>query len=401
MERAQILPHASRAMKADAIISRPVSDEAAGGAASVVSRLLRFPLFYKVLIANALLVALGAVASTYVSLSLGHLRASTGAALALLFTVIGIALTIALNTILLRAALQPLRSLRVTVAALEQGDFEARVPQSPLADDDFANLGATLNQLIDYLQRYQERVQDLSASMLRAQEDERHRIARELHDQIGQALTLLLVRLKIIEASPQAAALEPDLADLRGAVAATIDQVRKLALDLRPPALDQLGLIPALRELVRNFTELAHIAVTFDAPAEPIVLAPERATAVYRIVQESLTNVAKHANARIVRVALAREGGAITIRIADDGCGFNAEALLKDDGHLDGPGLGLFGMEERARLIGGTLTIASAPNAGTIVAATIPLNPLETPHGTTDRSAPFWLDERASAHHAC
>lgn len=350
---------------------------------SVIDRLLRFPLFYKALIANSLLVTLGSFVVTTVTLRLGGHFEGSGSVLAIGFTITGVALTITLNTLLLRAALQPVRSLRAAVVALNAGHFEVRVSQSPLADADLASVTTTLNQMLDNVQRYQERVQDLSASVLRAQEDERHRIARELHDQIGQALTFLLIRLKIIEAMPQATAVQAELSDLRAAVAATIDQVRKLALALRPPALDQLGLIPALRALTREFSDQTRIAGTFDPPDDPVELAPERATALYRIVQEALTNIAKHAEARNVAVTLQCLEHAVSVIVRDDGHGFDLCDLRQPERRPDGPGLGLFGMEERARLLGGAYTIESIPGVGTTIMATIPLNPLEHPHHGT------------------
>lgn len=349
----------------------------------LVERLLRFPLFYKVLIANSLLVALGALAGTAISIRFAG-KWSEGAALALMFTIIGVALTIILNTLILRAALAPLRDLRVTVDALACGDLSARVPESPLADSDLASVSDMLNQILDHLRRYQASVQDLSGGIMRAQEGERRRIARELHDQIGQSLTLLLVRLKIIEATPAAAAVRGELADLRAAVAGTIDQVRRLALDLRPPALYQLGLVPALRELTRDYSDRVRVAVTLDAPNEPLALEPERATAIYRIVQEALTNIAKHADAKAVRVSLAMRRQTIQLSIRDDGHGFDAGDMRHAQERDEGPGLGLFGMEERARLLGGTLKIATRPGAGTVILAAIPLHPMEQPHGTAD-----------------
>ena len=354
------------------------------GMPPVIARLLRFPLFYKVLIANSLLVAFGAIIGTRVALSMGERFDVHSNTLAVIFTAIGVALTIALNTFILQAALQPVRTLRVTVDALERGDFAARVPASPLADSDIANVSQMLNQMLDHLQRYQERVQDLSASVLKAQEDERHRIARELHDQIGQSLTLLLVRLKILEAAPRAEAVHDDLVDLRAAVAATIDEVRKLALDLRPPALDQLGLLPAIRTLVREFGEQTRISATFDAPSEALELAPERATAIYRIIQEALTNIAKHAEAHLVRVTIARHDPYIRVSIKDDGRGFDLCVLESGEPGRDGAGLGLFGMEERARLLGGTCVIDAHLGSGTTISAIIPMNPLEQRHGTLD-----------------
>jgi two-component system sensor histidine kinase UhpB len=348
-----------------------------------VLRLLRFPLFYKVLIANSLLVTLGAFAGTAITMRMGGHFEGSGAALALGFTVIGVALTITLNTVLLRAAMQPLRTLRGTVDALSLGNFAVRVPASPLADEDLAHVAETLNQMLDHVQRYQERVQDLSATMLNAQEDERNRIARELHDQIGQALTFLLVRLKIIEATPGAGAVEAELSALRVAVSDAIDQVRRLALDLRPPALDQLGLVPALRALGRDFAEQTRIAVVTDLPEESLDLPLERATALYRIVQESLTNIAKHANAQTVRITLHRQGKTLLLSIADDGCGFDLATVRGPERGKDGPGLGLFGMEERVRLLGGSHQIETQPGCGTTIWATIPLDPLEDLHDTT------------------
>ncbi len=349
-------------------------------ARDIIARLLRFPLFYKLLIANSLLVTLGAFAGTALTLRFGGHFEGSGATLALAFTVTGVALTITLNTLLLRAAMRPLRDLRGTVAALDRGELNARVPASPLADADLASVAGTLNEMLDHVQRYQDRVQDLSAGVLRAQEDERARIARELHDQIGQALTFLLVRLKIIEAAPQAVAVQSDLQDLRAAVSDAIDQVRRLALDLRPPALEQLGLLPALRALARDYAERTRIAVQTDLPEEAPDLPVDRAMAVYRVVQESLTNIAKHAEAQSVSITLRHTGGLIDLSIADDGCGFDLRATRLSERRKEGPGLGLFGMEERVRLLGGTLAITSQPGSGTIIHAAIPLNPLEQPH---------------------
>jgi two-component system, NarL family, sensor histidine kinase UhpB len=349
----------------------------------VLVRLLRFPLFYKLLIANSLLVTLGAFAGTAITLRFQNHYETGGAWLAGAFTIVGVALTITLNTLLLHTAMRPLRDLQGTVDALGGGDFAARVPASPLADQSLASISETLNEMLDHVQRYQGRVEDLSASVIRAQEDERARIARELHDQIGQALTLLLVRLKIIEAQPNAEAVRDELRDLRAAVADTIDQVRRLALALRPPALDQLGLIPALRTLARDFADQTRTNVVADLPEGPLAMDIERATALYRVVQECLTNVAKHAEATNVTITLRVFGSMLMLDVADDGQGFDVVAVRAQERRKDGPGLGLFGMEERVRLLGGTYAISSTPAGGTTIHVIIPRNPLEAPHGPT------------------
>jgi two-component system sensor histidine kinase UhpB len=365
-------------------------------ARELVARLLRFPLFYKMLIANSLLVTLGAFAGTFLTIRFGGHFEGSGAALALVFTIIGVALTITLNSLLLSAAMRPLRDLRGTVTALGRGDFNARVPASPLADEDLASVASMLNEMLDHVQRYQERVQDLSAGVLRAQEDERARIARELHDQIGQALTFLLVRLKIIEAMPQAEAVQSALQELRAAVADTIDQVRRLALDLRPPALDQLGLVPALRALARDFAERTRISAQVDLPEGDLDVPLGRATAIYRVVQESLTNIAKHAEAHTIIITLTQMKRMIHLRVTDDGCGFDPRVAHLSERRKEGPGLGLFGMEERVRLLGGTLQIESQPECGTTIRAVIPCDPLESPHGPLESDFVASVAERAS-----
>ncbi len=366
---------------------QPLKPHVLGVATALLDRLLRLQLFYKVLIANSLLVALGVLFGTMFSLRFGGRFDGDGSGFAFFFSVLGVVLTVILNIVILRAALQPLRTLHQSVEAMGQGDLGVRVPASPLADTDLAGVSSMLNQMLDHVQRYEVRLQDLSASVLNAQEGERQRIARELHDQIGQSLTLLLVRLKITEAAPQAETMRAELADLRTGVAATIDQVRRLALDLRPPALDQLGLVPALRELTREFSDRTRIAIVFEPPTEAIELAPERATAIYRIVQEALTNIAKHADAHTAHVAMEIQGQAVQVTITDDGCGFDPttlRTLAPTTEQRVGAGLGLFGMEERARLLGGNLKIATRPGSGTTIVALIPKNLLETNHGTTD-----------------
>jgi two-component system, NarL family, sensor histidine kinase UhpB len=347
-----------------------------------VRRLLSMPLFYKVLIANSTLIIIGALGGTALALRSGEMH---GGWIIVVFTVTGLALTIAFNTLIVHAALQPIRVLSCTVDAFERGDFTARVPYSPVADADLSNVSIALNSMIEHIQSYQRQVQDLSGSVLEAQEDERYRIARELHDQIGQSLTLLLVRLKILEAAPQSEPLRCELSELRGAVAATIDQVRRLALELRPPALDQLGLIVALRTLIREFAEQTRIVVTSAIPDVPLSLTNERATALYRIVQEALTNIARHAEARNAHVTLAIDNHAITVAISDDGRGFDLQTVRAQRKKQEGPGLGLFGMEERTRLLGGTMTIKTKSGNGTMIIAIIPIYPLEQQHVPTNQ----------------
>jgi two-component system sensor histidine kinase UhpB len=353
----------------------------------VQRRLLTLPLFYKVLIGNSAIVLLGALAGTAITLKVASSRSGPGtifdAPLAAIFAVCGLALTAGLNALILRAALSPLDRLQDVVRRVRRGDLSVRAHPSPLADPDVARLAETLNAMLDEVQQYEEQVRALSGGLIRAQEEERQRIARELHDDTGQVLTLLLIRLKLLEGQSGIEAIRPQIEELRGLISGAIDQVRRLALNLRPPTLDQLGLVPAVRSLVSTFAESTHIPVKLELPREQVRLSPERALAVYRIVQEALTNTVKHAGARHVDVEVTSGGGQLTATIRDDGRGFAPEtyAARANRGATSGPGVGLFGMEERARLAGGSLRIQSAPGRGTSVTLRVPVDSLEPVHG--------------------
>lgn len=353
----------------------------------LVEQLLSLSIFYKVLIANSAIVVLGALAGTAITFRVAsaNSHAALDVPLAAIFAIVGLALTGGLNALLLRAALNPLQRVQEVARRVQQGDLSARADLSPLADKEIGQLAATLNQILDEVQRYEEQMRTMSGRVIYAQEEERQRIARELHDDTGQLLTLLLIRLKLLESQPGAEPLEDQITELRGLVSGAIDRVRQLALNLRPPSLDQLGLLPALRSLVSTYTANTHIAVKLELPREPVRLSPERTIAVYRIAQEALTNIAKHAGAHTVMMTVQVLGDTLELHVRDDGYGFDPVALTRPaqrtsaggaGGYAEagGPGVGLFGMEERARLAGGTLRIHSTVGHGTFVHLTVPLD---------------------------
>jgi two-component system sensor histidine kinase UhpB len=352
------------------------------GLRAALGRLLSLSLFYKVLIANSAIVLIGAVAgttiTTHIATATGPGRGAFDAPLAIGFAIAGLALTFTLNALVLRAALSPLDRLRAVVERVQQGDVSVRAQPSPLDDAQLRRLAETLNTMLDEVERYEEQVRALSGRLIYAQEDERQRIARELHDDTGQVLTLLLIRLKLLETQPGAEAIAPQLTELRGIVTGAIDQVRRLALNLRPPTIDQLGLFPSLRSLVTTFSESTGIETTLRLPRARVTLAPERTLAVYRVVQEALTNAAKHAGARHVTITVTAEDDALHVLVADDGHGFAPESLMNRANRAGqrregGAGLGLFGMEERARLAGGALQVRSEPGKGASVSLHVPL----------------------------
>jgi signal transduction histidine kinase len=206
---------------------------------------------------------------------------------------------------------------------------------------------------------------DALRRVVAAQELERRRLARELHDETGQALTSILLGLKAVEEAPAEEERRLASMELRELVVTTLQDVRRLAVELRPKALDDFGLVPALERLGETFSEQTGISVQLEAQLGER-LSPEIETALYRIVQEALTNVVKHARARSVSILLMRKHASVSAVIEDDGLGFEPAEARED-------GLGLVGMRERLELIDGRFEVESSPGAGTTIVAEVPL----------------------------
>jgi signal transduction histidine kinase len=207
---------------------------------------------------------------------------------------------------------------------------------------------------------------DALRRVVSGQELERRRLARELHDETGQALTSILLGLRGVEEAGDPNKMRAAVADLRELVVGTLQDVRRLAVQLRPKALDDFGLVPALERLVQTFSENSGIHVDLEAQLGEERLPNEVETTLYRIVQEALTNVVKHAEATRVSILLVRRDGSATAVIEDDGRGFDPASTTPDS-------LGLEGMRERAELHDGRLTIEATPGAGTTLVAEVPL----------------------------
>jgi two-component system sensor histidine kinase UhpB len=363
----------------------------------LIGRLLRLPLFTKVLIANSVIVALGAVVGTY--LTTEHVRRSpqhTHYEMMALFSTTGLALSVAVNAVVLRAAFLPLTRLERTARRVGGGEMDARVRLGVVRDPDTEALANSFNHMLDTIQtntrrleEYSERLQEMSDQVLMAQEDERRRIARELHDQTGQELSTLLLSLRLFRdasarPNPDLPALRAQAAELAELARSTLDGVRTLALELRPRMLDDLGLATALRAYVEEWSRRANVRATYTASIEGTPLPSTTEIAVYRMVQEALTNVAKHADAASVWVTLELRDGALLAEVRDDGRGIATNGAARP-GALQGglsAGLGLFGAQERIALVGGRLTVESTPGGGTTVRAAIPLEP-DASLGTT------------------
>jgi signal transduction histidine kinase len=224
-----------------------------------------------------------------------------------------------------------------------------------------------LRQAEEALQEYAARLRALSRRLLEVQEAERHHLARELHDEVGQLLTGLHLLLKP-DGQQSATALDSRIDQARSIVDELLEKVRGLSFDLRPAALDELGLVPALLTLFERFRAQTGVAVDFKQQGVEERFPPELETSAYRIVQEALTNVVRHAGVDRVTVRVWATREMLSVQIEDRGCGFDPEAALAMPRSS-----GLAGLHERVLLLNGHLTIESRPGAGTQITAELPL----------------------------
>ncbi len=292
----------------------------------------------------------------------------------MLLTIVGVsAIGIAAAVFLTWVVTRPILELKAAAAAVGRGEFDLHI--TPWAQDEIGELAAAfITMTKDLAQADQERAErellrtQLLEKVITAQEDERRRISRELHDETGQALTSLMVQLQTLNQHCLVPELKPQMNNIRDVLAETLDNIHNLSMELRPSALDDLGLQAALQRYVQDYNQ--HYAVNVDflvVGLDGERLLPAVETAVYRIVQESLTNIARHAQAQNGSVLLEKRAGCLRVIIEDDGVGFDAEQAAYSER------LGLFGMSERAELLNGKLTIESMPGQGTTVFVEVPL----------------------------
>jgi two-component system, NarL family, sensor histidine kinase DevS len=239
-------------------------------------------------------------------------------------------------------------------------------PEARFSDDDLRLaeiFGARAAVAVDLSERV---ARDTVRRVIDAQELERRRLARELHDETGQALTSILLGLKGIRAAASEKEAEQAEAELRELVVQALQDVRSLAVELRPSALDDFGLVSALERLASTFEERSGVRAAVQSSLPEERLPAEIETTLYRLVQEALTNVVKHADADGVSIILTARDGGVSAVVEDDGQGFSSEDVRED-------ALGLVGMRERLALVGGTLEIESTPRGGTAVVAYVPV----------------------------
>lgn len=319
----------------------------------------------------------GKVGTARIGLSDASMRAALSNLTAqFLLTILFVSVTGILVAVLLTWVLtRPIISLAHATQSVARGDFSPRVRR--WANDEIGDLADAFNQMTEGLARTDELRREreslrrqLLEKVIATQEDERRRIARELHDSTSQNLTSLIVGLRIMETYCQQCAAQSKASDLRQVASQTLDEVHELSMRLRPRVLDDLGLAAALEHLASEWQ------ARYKTPVDVVIQLSERLpgeveTAIYRIVQEALTNIARHAYAKTASILIERRDDIIRAIIEDDGLGFDINTS-HGERHL-----GLLGMRERAELLDGKLTIESSPEHGTSVFIEIPLKPVE------------------------
>jgi two-component system, NarL family, sensor histidine kinase UhpB len=311
-------------------------------------------LFWRIFLLNAAVV-LGATAT----LLLGPVTVSTPALLTeAIVLVMGLGVMLVLNAMLFRVGLAPLQRLIRTMTTV---DLLRPGPRpSVTGKGEIAELIRAFNGMLDRLEAERGRS---AARALSAQEAERHRVAQELHDEVGQTLTAVLLELKRV-ADHAPAPVRDELRQVQETTRGSLDEIRRIARRLRPGVLTELGLISALKALTSEITHpglVVRHSLGHDLPA----LGEETELVVYRVAQESLTNAARHAGATHVDLTLGRDGEAVELRVRDDGIGLEGAE----------EGAGIQGMRERALLVGATLTIGAGPTGGTEVRLSLPICP--------------------------
>ncbi len=314
------------------------------------------PLFWRVVLTNGLVFVVGTLVLAFSPATVSQRVRTTEAAV----LAVGLLVIVGVNAVLLRSLLRPLDRLTATMREIDlrspglRLDDQGRGPAAALVEG--------FNEMLDRLERERSATR---AHALSAQEAERQRIAQELHDEVGQSLTVVLLGLKQARDRATDPEVVATVETLQETTRSALEEVRRISQRLRPGLLEDLGLLNSLASLATELTETAGIPVAKGfGPGLP-TLGPETELVVYRVAQEALTNVARHARATSVHLGLTRRGGSLVLRVADDGRG------PRPGGHVEGSGIQ--GMRERALLVGGSLRVGRQEGGGTEVVLVVPV----------------------------
>jgi signal transduction histidine kinase len=290
------------------------------------------------------------------------------------------------STYLAYLIIYPMRSLTKAARQIQQGNFSVQTKIH--TEDEVGDLAAVFNDMIASLKEKDSEnnhlLQELRAKedirtvlmtkLFTIQEEERKRISRELHDETSQSLASLLAYMKVLLSKLTDDKQRELLLNAREVAINVLGGLRKMAVELRPPVLDDLGIVAAMAKYITNFSEQQHLKVSFSPPYEKLILNNEIALTLYRILQESLTNISKHAHATDVNITLEQSEGNIILIIYDNGLGIRSGAL---EAARQKNRLGIYGMKERVELLGGTFTFHSISDQGTTITVLLPITCLE------------------------
>lgn len=360
------LPEAFVPSAPAASLPEPV-EPSSGPVARLLRRLLGFDVFWKILLANAIVVAGAAAACALLTPA----DATPGARLLGMAPIFAgvVVVMLVLNGLTLNLALHPLRLLTDAAARVAEGDLDVRAPISPLADRQVARLTSTFNVMAEGVQRSRERLRAVATRTLSNAEHDRASVSRDLQDDAAQSLVNVLIQLKALRnAAPETQARLID--DARDGVAQTIERLRTSAARLRHPAMDMLGVAAAIEAYALQAGRTGGFRVEVARDPEEPELAVEARNALYRVAQEAIDNVVRHAAASLLRVRMVSRGPMLQLRLTDDGVGFSVD---RASGSTPAS-IGLYGMQEMAAYFGGVVRFESEPGGGTTVEIEFPLN---------------------------
>lgn len=334
-------------------------------------RLRYLPITYRIAIGNTLIIAIGAVGGTLLTRHFANQAAELW--LILLFLFVGTTVSVVTNFWIIRTALQPLHQLSQLVNHLQTGQPSIDANYLRDNDPDISQLALTLDSLVKQLEERNLQLRALSKRAINAQEEERKRIARSLHDDTGQALSILIIHLEQLQDKlpPDATEIHSKLEASHQIATRTLAELRNIIYGLRPTILDDLGLIPAIRWYARSHFEEAGIRLEFCVPDNGLSLAPELNSTLFRIAQEGINNVLRHSQAKSVRITINEDDNGINLQIEDDGRGF--DLIQTSEQALRLQRLGLLGIQERADLVGGKVEVDSLPGQGTSLKVSLPI----------------------------
>jgi two-component system sensor histidine kinase UhpB len=320
----------------------------------------------QVVAANVVLVALTLFAA---SLAAGLDLTVSDQRWSFLILALAIVLTLCVNMWMLQRRFAPLERLIRRIEGIDPTEPAGHhLPAEGDPVEEIDKLSRSFNLLLERIEDERRRSGTLA---MRAQEEERRRLARDLHDEVNQALAAVSLRLAATaeHAPPEFAA---ELAETQRLASQAMQELLGLARELRPSALDDHGLRAALETQLKRFSARTGVEARLETAGDPDSLADVVQTAIYRVAQEALTNVTRHAGATVVELVVAEDDRGVELRVSDDGRGFDPAVLPHVKSLTPGRGLGLIGMAERARLVGGELDVRSAPGGGTTIALRVP-----------------------------